>query len=142
VIRGFSGCGKTRLVESVYEAIDAAGGYIICQKFDGAVPAALSPLSVVISAFNDLCLLIAKRSTMEELHNIHQRLLDEFGANFHALARLLPNVISMIASFDTPISNTTSNISNCTSLCYTIQRFMRVISCSRPVFFFLDDLQW
>jgi predicted ATPase len=113
------------------------------QKFDAV--STLSPLSVVMSAFNELCLLFAKRSTLQELHSIYEGLIEEFGANFNVLARTLPNVLGMLSPCDSlPISsNKVDNLANYSSLCFTLQRFLRVVSSTlRPVMLFLDDLQW
>eukprot|EP00804_Cyclotella_cryptica_P019416 CCRYP_006604-RB/>CCRYP_006604-RB protein AED:0.03 eAED:0.03 QI:114/1/1/1/1/1/5/168/1358 len=145
LIGGFSGCGKTRLVQSVFEAVEAVDGLVVVQKFDEV--STLSPSSVVMSAFNELCLLVAKRSTPQELHAIYENLIVEFGANFHVLARALPNVLGMLSSCNaSPFAKNETddfNLANYSSLCFTLQRFMRVISsASRPIMLFLDDLQW
>ncbi len=143
VISGYSGCGKTTLVNSIFESVEATGGYVISKKFD-AIPST-SPLSVVISAFNDLCLQLARRSSPQELHIIYQSLLTEFGVNFHMLASALPNVASMLSSGGSaPVTvKDANNLANYSSLCFTIQSFMRVVSSTdRPVVMFLDDLQW
>jgi predicted ATPase len=133
------------LVDSVFEAVQAVDGFVLAQKFDQV--STMSPLSVVMSAFNELCSLFAKRSTPQELHAIYDSLVDEFGAHFHILARALPNVLGMVSSCDSSqISKNetdTFNLANYSSLCFTLQRFMRVISStSRPIMLFLDDLQW
>ncbi|KAL3799465.1 hypothetical protein HJC23_013920 [Cyclotella cryptica] len=145
LITGFSGCGKTRLVESVFEAVEAVDGFVVAQKFDKV--STMSPLSVVMSAFNELCLLVSMRSTPQELHSIYENLIIEFGANFHDLARALPNVLVMLSTCNSvPFSRIETddfNLANYSSLCCTLQRFMRVVSStSRTFMIFLDDLQW
>jgi predicted ATPase len=132
-------------VQSVFEAVEAVDGFVVVQKFDEV--STLSPSSVVMSAFNELCLLIARRSTPQELHALCKNLIVEFGANFHVLARALPNVLGMVSCCDSSqISKNetdTFNLANYSSLCFTLQHFMRVISStSRPIMLFLDDLQW
>ena len=132
-------------MQSVFEAVEAVDGFVLVQKFDQV--STLSPSSVVMSAFNELCLLFAKRSTPQELHAIYESLIDEFGVNFHVLARALPNVLGMLSSrASLPVSKDetdTFNLANYSSLCFTLQRFMRVVSSnSRPIMLFLDDLQW
>eukprot|EP00804_Cyclotella_cryptica_P019177 CCRYP_021112-RB/>CCRYP_021112-RB protein AED:0.02 eAED:0.02 QI:21/1/1/1/1/1/4/1110/1196 len=145
LIGGFSGCGKTRLAQSVFEAVEAIGGFVIVQKFDAV--STLSPSSIVLSTFNELCLMFSKKSTPQELDAIYQGLINEFGANFHVLARALPNVLVMLSCCASlPISKhdtDTLNLAGYSSLCFTLQRFMRVVSStSRPIMLFLDDLQW
>jgi predicted ATPase len=131
------------LVHSVFEAVEAVNGFAVARKFEEV--STMSPISVVISAFNELCLLFAKRSTPQEVRAIYESLVNEFGENVHLLARVLPNAFGMLSTCASlPIAkNDTSTLSNYSSLCLTLQRFMRVVSStSRPIMLFLDDMQW
>lgn len=56
---GFSGSGKTRLVESVFGSVNVAGGCVVSKKFDKITTQ--SPSSLVISAFNELCSILSAR---------------------------------------------------------------------------------
>lgn len=135
---------KSRLVQCAFVPVEVAGGYVIVEKFDEF--SNQSPLSVVLSAFNDLCMLVKERNSIGELHAIIAELMTEFGNTFPLLARILPNVHKLICRYQSTmpyLDNSVGDDINFSSLCFTIQRFMRVISGqSRPVMLFLDDLQW
>ncbi|KAL7517934.1 hypothetical protein ACHAWX_002807 [Stephanocyclus meneghinianus] len=141
-ITGFSGCGKTRLVHSMIESVNISGGFAVAQKFDEMQSS--SPLTVVLSAFNELCRLVAQRSSATCLIEIYEKLLCSIGeTNLAFLTRILPNAIDLLPSHVIlALSNIHAGI-NFNGLCFTIQQLLRVISCpSRTVLLFLDDLQW
>jgi len=138
----FQRCGKTRLVHSMIESVNIDGGFAVTQKFDEMQSS--SPLTVVLSTFNELCLLVAQRSSKTCLMEIYDKLLCAIGTtNLAFLARILPNAIDLLPSHVTfALSNIQAGI-NFNSLCFTIQQLLRVISSpSRTVLLFLDDLQW
>ncbi|KAL7484241.1 hypothetical protein ACHAW6_009888, partial [Cyclotella cf. meneghiniana] len=142
-VSGFSGCGKTRLVQSVFESVDAAGGYIVVRKFDETKNQ--SPLFVVLSALNDLCGLIVEKHSHEELRDLYDNIKD--GTNLALLSRVLPNIIRMNTSDAAlhirPFSHRVGSGLNFHMLVFAVMRLMRIISGqSRPVMIFLDDLQW
>ncbi|KAL7488203.1 hypothetical protein ACHAW6_013789, partial [Cyclotella cf. meneghiniana] len=141
-VGGFSGCGKTRLVQSVFESIKNAGGYAVTRKFDEMKSS--SPLTVVLSALNQLCILVGQNSSERCLMEIYEKLTRAIGLkNVAFLTRILPNAIDLLPSHVTlPHSNSQAGI-NVNSLCFIIQHLMRVLSSpSRTVLLFLDDLQW
>jgi predicted ATPase len=135
--------GKTRLVQSAFKTVFLANGMLITRKFEET---SNNQLSVVTSAFDDLCVILAERNSVNCLQHIWQRLMSEFGTNMHLLVRLLPNVLRLAPSDSAALmidgGNDNEGGVNFFSLCDNIQRFMRVISSSScPVFLFLDDLQ-
>jgi hypothetical protein len=133
-------CGKTRLVQSAFESVFLANGILVTRKFEET---SNNQLSVVVGAFDDVCVLLAERSSSGSLQRIWQLLMNEFGTNIHFLVRLLPNVLRLAPPKST-IGSFASNHAdvNFFSLCDNIKRFMRVVSRSScPVFLFLDDLQ-
>eukprot|EP00984_Skeletonema_dohrnii_P017813 scaffold8185_cov124-Skeletonema_dohrnii-CCMP3373.AAC.3 len=85
-IGGFSGSGKSMLVNSLRDRVKCVGGYTIKHKFDPMSQE--KPLSGVISAFNQICLMIKGRARPV----IAKKLGEEFGVDFSLLMRLLPNV--------------------------------------------------
>jgi hypothetical protein len=137
-IGGFSGSGKSMLVNSLTDRVDVVGGYVIKHKFDPM--SREKPLSGVISAFNQICQMIKDRRTRQSLDKIGKKLRDEFGVDFSLLMRLLPNVSVLCFEFvsptvqeiqgdnSQPIHERESNTLNVRSVCYTLLRFMRVVS--------------
>eukprot|EP00581_Thalassiosira_minuscula_P014826 CAMPEP_0183723104 /NCGR_PEP_ID=MMETSP0737-20130205/14816_1 /TAXON_ID=385413 /ORGANISM="Thalassiosira miniscula, Strain CCMP1093" /LENGTH=1533 /DNA_ID=CAMNT_0025953355 /DNA_START=8 /DNA_END=4609 /DNA_ORIENTATION=- len=144
-IEGFSGSGKSKLVQSVVEYADVAGGYIVRKKFDDISQE--RPISVVIAAFNDLCPMIREKNSPEELNVIVGQLMSMFGSQLSTLARLLPNVTLLIpnltsSSYENRGSQSTEQ-NNTSNVCVILQLFTRVVSSkSHPVMLFLDDLHW
>jgi predicted ATPase len=136
-IGGFSGSGKSMLVDTVRVSVKNVGGYVIKHKFD-----AISqdrPLSGVISAVNRLCLMIKAGLTSRGLAALSKKLKDDFGADIGLLARMLPNVCVLSPEFSSLASKVeddgnTSDKMNARSVSFTLLRFMRLISSpKRPV---------
>ncbi|KAL3791816.1 hypothetical protein HJC23_002447 [Cyclotella cryptica] len=71
-VGGFSGCGKTRLVLSILDSVRIAGGYAVTKKFDKMQSA--SPLAIVLSAFNEMCISVAKKLAGMSDENIPETL--------------------------------------------------------------------
>jgi hypothetical protein len=86
------------------------------------------PLSGVISAFNQICQMIKDR----EKPVIAKRLRDEFGVDFSLLMRLLPNVSVLFPGFISPaVDVEAGDTMNTRSVCFTLLRFVRVVSSPR-----------
>lgn len=99
----------------------------------------------VVSAFNDLCILIKEKNSVEELNAIAGSLDKHFGSDLSVLARLLPNIclISPQSEKYAGCVGDNANRMNSQSVAYVLKRFMRVVSSKEhPVMCFLDDLQW
>jgi hypothetical protein len=125
-IGGFSGSGKSMLVNSLRNKVHCLGGYVIKHKFD--VISKENPLSGVISAFNQICRMIKDRARPV----IAKKLLDVFGVDFSLLMRLLPNVRVLFPEFVSPaIEVEAGGTMNARSVCFTLLRFVRVISSPR-----------
>mmetsp|Transcript_21344 Transcript_21344/g.45630 ORF Transcript_21344/g.45630 Transcript_21344/m.45630 type:complete len:187 (-) Transcript_21344:676-1236(-) len=97
-------------------------------------------MSVVIAAFDNLCPLIRRKNSPTELKKIVADLKAVFGAHLSMLARLLPTAALLIpelnaVSFD---RGETSKI-NLTSIYFTLQLFMRVVSSkTHPIMLSMD----
>ena len=124
-IGGFSGSGKSKLVNSLRARVDAVGGYVLTHKYDELSKE--RPLFGVVSALNQLCLKIKERNTPEGLLSITNKLKDMFGDDCWLLASLLPNV-SVLSSEFTVKGRHASEAMNLRSVCYTLLRFVRVVS--------------
>ena len=105
------------------------GGYTIKHKFDPMSQE--KPLSGVISAFNQICLMIKGRARPV----IAKKLGEEFGVDFSLLMRLLPNVSVLFPEHVRPVINVDAGEAmNARSVCFTLLRFVRVVSSpSHPV---------
>lgn len=139
--------GKTRLVESVCDfAVSANNVLVVKKKFEQN---STNQLSLVLSAFNDMCILLANENQFntERSGYLWHKLASEFATNLHMLVSILPNVIKLVPSPEIALSlangiNSEGEV-NFFSLCDMIKRFMRAVSNpSRPSILFLDDLQW
>ncbi|KAL7548021.1 hypothetical protein ACHAWF_011302 [Thalassiosira exigua] len=137
----FSGSGKSMLVDSLTARVDVAEGYVVTHKFDQMSKE--RPLFEVVSLFNELCLLIRDKSSQQNLRSMNDKLADAFGTDFSVLARLLPNVGALSPQFNGRTEKGDCDQTNSRSICFVLQRFVRVVSsASHPVMIFLDDLQW
>lgn len=150
-IGGYSGSGKSMLVQSLNARIDIAGGYVLTHKCDETSKE--RPLLDVLHAFDELCLLILKKSCPQTLLEISNKLVNVFESDFSVLARLLPNINIVFPELakkpttadETDGSSASRNLQGMSlnNVCCTLQRFMRIVSCAdTPVMLFLDDLQW
>ena len=123
-IDGFSGSGKSMLVNSLRERVNCVGGYVIKHKFDAMSQE--KPLSGVISAVNQVCPMIRKGARPV----IAKKLRDEFGVDFSLLMRLLPSVSVLFPEFVSPVigEQPDGDTVNVRGVCHTLLRFVRVIS--------------
>mmetsp|Transcript_23953 Transcript_23953/g.38995 ORF Transcript_23953/g.38995 Transcript_23953/m.38995 type:complete len:493 (-) Transcript_23953:3708-5186(-) len=125
-IGGFSGSGKTMLVNSLTDAVNVIGGYMIKHKFD-PMPRE-EPIAGVISAFNQICLMIKDSARPA----IAKKIWDEFGFDFNLLMKLLPNVNVLFPDFVSSGTTVKAGVTmNARSVCFTLLRFVRLISSPR-----------
>jgi len=142
-IGGFSGSGKSRLVNDLTERVDAVGGYVLKHKFDQIMSKGRSMLEI-IALFNDLSLLINEKNAKHDILALVDDLIGIFGPDLSSLARLLPNIKVLASELKLPMSEQESaSQTNLRSICYTLQQFIGVVSSAvHPVVLFLDDMQW
>jgi len=142
-IGGFSGSGKSRLMNGLMDRVDAVGGYVLSHKFDQILSKERSMLEIV-ALFNDLCLLISEKNTKPDILALVDDLIGFFGPDLSSLARLLPNIKVLTSHLNLQnVEQESDSQTNVRSICLTLQRFIGVVSCAvHPVVLFLDDLQW
>ncbi len=131
-ISGFSGCGKSMLVNTLRARVNAVGGYVIKHKFDDLSQE--RSLSGVISALDQLCLMLKDRNTPPEIALLAKKLNHEFGADIALLARIVKNVRVLLPEFVSPAweeeeaSAGGGDTMNVRSVGFTLSRFMRLVS--------------
>ena len=142
-IGGFSGSGKSRLLNGLTVQVDAVGGYVLNHKFDQILSKERSMLEIV-ALFNNLCLLIIEKNTKPDVLALVDDLIGFFGPDLSSLARLLPNIKVLASHLNLEdVDQESDSQTNVRSICFTLQRFIGVVSsAAHPVVLFLDDLQW
>ena len=121
--------GKTRLVQKAMDSLRFSRGYFVERKFEET--STQSCMSIVLSAFDELLFQIAQTQPLKHLSILYSTLNTEFGSSFHFLTMMLPNVLlfrspSQVTQQIYPSQN--DNNMNFMSLCFTLQRFMAIIS--------------
>ncbi len=137
LVSGYSGVGKSSLVQELYRPLAARGRYIT-DKYD-QYPRGV-PYSAMAYAFNGLCDQILAESS-ESMLVWKARILRAVGNNGQVLIEVVPNIEKLIgpqptiAAVDPELTRNRFN-----------QVLMNFISelCSQdePLVLFLDDLQW
>ena len=142
LIGGFSGSGKSRLVDGLTARIDVSGGYVLAHKFDQMSQE--KPMLEIVAMFNDLCHLIKVKNSRKDLLVIVNDLVRVFGTDLSTLAQLLPNIKALAPQLKpSDDEHEIDNRMNIRSICFILQQFIRVVSSVKhPVMLFLDDLQW
>lgn len=125
-IGGFSGSGKSKLVNSLRDRVDAVGGYVLTYKYDDLSKD--KPLFGVVTALNELCAVIKSRNTPEGVLAVVNSLKNVFGDDYWLLASLLPNISLLSPEFILEGKGPACETINIRSVCFTLVRFVRVVS--------------
>ena len=138
LISGYSGIGKSSLVEEIYKPITRQRGYFISGKFDQFQRNI--PYSAVVSAFRSLIKQILTEST-EEIKQWKDKILAALGANGQLIIQVIPEV-ELIIGKQPPVGEVAATESqNRFNLLF--QNFIHVFSQrEHPLVIFIDDLQW
>ncbi|CAN1209781.1 histidine kinase [Tumidithrix helvetica PCC 7403] len=138
LVAGFSGIGKTAVVNEVHKPIVRQRGYFIKGKFDQFQRNI--PFSAFVQAFRDLMGQLISESDAQ-LQTWKDRILEAIGENGQVLIEVIPE-LELIIGNQPPAPELSGNaIQNRFNL--LIQKFVRVFTTAKhPLVLFLDDLQW
>ncbi|MEG4202415.1 ATP-binding sensor histidine kinase [Microcoleus sp. Pol7_A1] len=138
LVSGYSGIGKSALVQEVYKPITKANGYFIAGKFDQFQRNI--PYSAIVKAFGSLVKQLLTESETQ-LGAWKEKLLAAFGDNGQIIIDVIPDV-EFIVGKQPPVQELgASEAQNRFNLIF--QKFIRVFcSVEHPLVIFLDDLQW
>ncbi len=138
LVAGYSGIGKTSLVQEVHKPIVEKRGYFIAGKFDQFQRNI--PYSGVVNAFKELVQQLLTESDIQ-LTQWKERILTALGPNGQVIIDVLPE-IELIIGKQPPLPQLGSTeAQNRFNLGF--QNFMGVFcQPERPLVIFLDDLQW
>ena len=138
LVTGYSGIGKSSLVNETHKPITASRGYFIRGKFDQFQRNI--PFSALIQAFKSLMNIILTQNE-EDIQLWKIKLLAACGPNGQILIDVIPE-LELVIGEQAPVTNLSAAESqNRFSLVF--QNFIRVFAqAEHPLVLFLDDLQW
>ncbi|WP_445252048.1 MULTISPECIES: AAA family ATPase [unclassified Microcoleus] len=138
LISGYSGIGKSALVQELYKPITQHRGYFISGKFDQYQRNI--PYSAIVNAFQDL----AKQLLAESEANLtewREKLLDALGINGQVIIDVIPEIELIIGKQPPPPELGAAEAEN--RFNFVFQNFIKVFTKpEHPLTIFIDDLQW
>jgi serine/threonine protein kinase len=138
LVAGYSGIGKSVLVQELYKPITQKRGYFIRGKFDPFQRNV--PYSAVIQSLTELVHQMLAESDAE-LQQWRDKLLQALGANGQVIIDVIPEVELIVGSQSTVPTLGATESQNRFNLVF--QNFIKVfVSPLHPLVIFLDDLQW
>ncbi|MEM9215218.1 MAG: serine/threonine-protein kinase PknK [Cyanobacteria bacterium P01_F01_bin.150] len=138
VVAGFSGIGKTAVINEVHKPITRQNGYFIKGKFDQFNRNI--PFSAFVQAFRSLMGQLLSESDAK-LANWRTQILEAVGENGQVLIEVIPE-LELIIGQQPPVAKLSgSAVQNRFNLLF--QTFIAVFTTpEHPLVLFLDDLQW
>ena len=138
LIAGYSGIGKSALVQEIYKPITQKRGYFISGKFEQFQRNI--PYSAVVSSFQELAQQLLSEPE-SQLQQWRDKLLAALGANGQLIIDVIPEVELIIGK--QPAVPEVGLTESQNRFNRVFQTFIRVF-CSQehPLVIFLDDLQW
>ncbi|MEG4571437.1 AAA family ATPase [Microcoleus sp. N3A4] len=138
LVAGFSGIGKTAVINEVHKPIVRQRGYFIKGKFDQFQRNI--PLSAFVQAFRDLMEQLLTESDIQ-LERWRNQILAAVGENGQVIIEVIPELEKIIGSQPSPLELSGNAAQNRFNLLF--QKFTQVFtSAEHPLVIFLDDLQW
>src|SRR5919199_1911168 len=138
LVAGYSGIGKSALVQEIYKFVTQKRGYFIAGKFDQF--GRNIPYSALVSAFQSLVRQLLAEPE-ESLQRWREKILAATGAIAQIIIDVIPEV-ELIIGDQPPVPEVgATEAQNRFNLVF--QKFIRVFcSPKHPLVIFLDDLQW
>lgn len=138
IVAGYSGIGKTVLINELYKPIVKEKGFFISGKFDQYKKG--MPYSTIVEAFKKLIRIILSQSE-EKIEHWKEKILDAVGINGQVIIDLIPEVELLIGRQPNVVELPPSDSQNRFNLFF--EKFITVFSKKEhPLAIFLDDLQW
>ncbi|MEH2037902.1 trifunctional serine/threonine-protein kinase/ATP-binding protein/sensor histidine kinase [Nostoc sp.] len=138
LVAGFSGIGKTALVNEVHKPIVRQRGYFIKGKFDQFNRNI--PFSAFVQAFRDLMGQLLSESDVQ-LSTWKNKILQVLGDEGQVILEVIPELEQIIGQQPPATELSQSAAQNRFNLLF--QKFIQVFTTKEhPLVIFLDDLQW
>ncbi|MEK8020053.1 MAG: ATP-binding sensor histidine kinase [Candidatus Parabeggiatoa sp.] len=138
LVAGYSGVGKTALVQEVHKPMTSRNGYFASGKFDQFQKNI--PYSALTQAFNGFCRYLLMESA-DTLQHWQTKILDAVGNNGQIIIDIIPD-LELVIGKQSPVAEVgATEAQNRFHLVF--QNFFRAI-CQKehPFVLFIDDLQW
>ncbi|MBE8991737.1 ATP-binding sensor histidine kinase [Nostoc sp. LEGE 12450] len=138
LVAGFSGIGKTAVVNEVHKPIVGKRGYFIKGKYDQFNRNI--PLSAFVQAFRDLMgQLLSETDT--HLQQWQDKIITALGENAQVIIEVIPELKRIIGS--QTLATELSGMAAQNRFNLLFQKFIQVFTTQEhPLVMFLDDLQW
>ncbi|HEY9834742.1 MAG TPA: AAA family ATPase, partial [Stenomitos sp.] len=138
LVSGYSGIGKSALVQEVYKPITRQRGYFISGKFDQFQRNI--PYASLIHAFRSLVLQLLMES-QADIATWREKILAALGSNGQVMIEVIPELELIIGSQPAVPELPATEAKNRFNLVF--QNFIKVFTRKEhPLVIFLDDLQW
>jgi predicted ATPase/signal transduction histidine kinase len=138
LVAGYSGVGKTALVNEIHKPITATRGYFIAGKYDQYQRNI--PYSALTQAFNKFCQDLVSESE-EQLAIWKKQILNAIGPNGQVLIEVIPNLQWVIGP--QPEVAQLGAVESQNRFLWLFQNFVKAISQpEHPLVIFIDDWQW
>lgn len=138
LVSGYSGVGKTALVNEIHKPITARQGQFVRGKFDQYNRTV--PYSAFTQALNEYCQLLLTEPE-DTLRLIRKRITEAVGHQGQLLVDIAPDLYQIIGKQEAVIP--LEPIENKNRLDIILLKFFQSIATiDRPLVLFLDDLQW
>ncbi len=138
LISGYSGVGKTAIVNEVHKPMTEKCGYFAAGKFDQYQRNV--PYSALTQAFNEFCNYLLTESS-NQLKQWRTKILNAVGNNGQVLIEMIPNLELVIGQQPAVTQVGVTETQNRFNLAF--ENFFYAISQSEhPLVLFIDDLQW
>ncbi len=138
LVAGFSGIGKTVVVNEVHKPIVKQRGYFIKGKYDQFQRNI--PFSAFVQAFRDLIGQLLSESDVK-VQQWKSKILDAVGENGQVIIEVIPELEKIISKQPVAAELSGSAAQNRFNLLF--QKFTQVFTnAEHPLVIFLDDLQW
>jgi len=138
LVSGYSGIGKSALVQEVYKPITRRNGYFISGKFDQFQRNI--PYSALIQVFQELMRQLLTENP-EQIDRWRSQLLKALGMNGQVVIDVIPEVELIIGQQAAVAELAPRETQNRFNLVF--QNFIKVFTQAKhPLVIFLDDLQW
>ncbi|MEH2056589.1 MAG: AAA family ATPase [Nostoc sp.] len=138
LVAGFSGIGKTAIVNEVHKPIVRQRGYFIKGKYDQFQRNI--PFSAFVQAFRDLMGQLLSESDAQ-IQQWRNEILSAVGENGQVIIEVIPELSRIIGEQPAAIELSGTGAENRFNLLF--QKFTQIFTTvEHPLVIFLDDLQW